>query len=294
MIPVMVVPVLRFYKKLQAMLDSVDFPVAHILIIDNGGLLEGVTCEFAERISIINMPSNLGVPTAWNLGIQLEPWAKYWLFSQDDILWQPGGLQMIHEKSASDVVTMDMVGPRPFSSFTVGEDVIRQVGLFDESYFPLLGDDFNFHKRCHLHQIKEVDISGSFIAERSATIRSMLEKSDTNQLVLIDNYVRSVFGPPEVTGWQIARRRNQGLGLAPSHPEFPDLVMDLDADYIVHNEFEEAAFNTNMDIHRAALETEKQIIAQEMKHVYEKAEKNFLLANTAESKKNLFEDGVVQ
>jgi len=37
MIPVMVVPVLNRYDLLQRMLDSIDFPVADLLIIDNGG-----------------------------------------------------------------------------------------------------------------------------------------------------------------------------------------------------------------------------------------------------------------
>lgn len=281
----MIVPVLKFYHKLQAMLDTVDFPIGHIIIIDNGENLESVTCDWAAKISIINMPSNLGVPTSWNLGVQLSPWAQYWLFSQDDILWTRGGLQMIHERSGSDVVTMDMVGARPFSSFSVGENVFRRVGMFDESYFPLLGDDFNFHKRCHLHEIKEVDISGSFIAEKSATIRSMLENGHTNRDVLADNYIRSVFGPPVNTGWQIARRRNQGLGLAPKHPDFEDIVIDLDSDYIVHNQVENEAFEQNMDVHRQHLRVALELYEQEMLTVGEKAGLNFIRAAASAQKK---------
>jgi hypothetical protein len=267
------------------MLDTVDFPIGHIIIIDNGENLESVTCDWAAKISIINMPSNLGVPTSWNLGVQLSPWAQYWLFSQDDILWTRGGLQMIHERSGSDVVTMDMVGARPFSSFSVGENVFRRVGMFDESYFPLLGDDFNFHKRCHLHEIKEVDISGSFIAEKSATIRSMLENGHTNRDVLADNYIRSVFGPPVNTGWQIARRRNQGLGLAPKHPDFEDIVIDLDSDYIVHNQVENEAFEQNMDVHRQHLRVALELYEQEMLTVGEKAGLNFIRAAASAQKK---------
>lgn len=285
MIPVMIIPVLKFYHKLQAMLDTVDFPIGHIIIIDNGENLESVTCDWAAQISIINMPSNLGVPTAWNLGVQLSPWAQYWLFSQDDILWTRGGLQMIHEKSGPEIVTMDMIGARPFSSFSVGEDVFRRVGMFDESYFPLLGDDFNFHKRCHLHSIEEVDISGSFIAEKSATIRSMLENGHTNKDVLADNYIRSVFGPPVNTGWQIARRRNQGLGLAPKHPDFDDLVIDLDSDYVVHNAVENEAFEQNIEAHREHLKVALQLYEQEMLTVGEKAGLNFIRAAASAQKK---------
>lgn len=285
MIPVMIVPVLKFYLKLQAMLDSIDFPIGHIIIIDNGEKLESAHCAMAKKVSIINMPSNLGVPTAWNLGVQLSPWAEYWLFSQDDVVWAPGGLKMVHERSGPDIVTMDMVGSRPFSSFTVGENVFRRVGMFDESYFPLLGDDFNFHKRCHLHEIQEVDISGSFIAEKSASIRSMLENGHTNKAVLADNYIRSVFGPPIVTGWQIARRRNQGLGLAPKHPDFEDIIIDLDSDYVVHNETENDAFEQNMDSHREHLRVALEIYKQEMAETSERAGLNYIRAATAQQKK---------
>lgn len=245
-IPVMIVPVLQFYDKLQVMLDGIDYPVGHIIIIDNGGKLTGVNCPLAKRISIINMPRNLGVPSAWNLGIQLEPFAKYWLFSQDDITWVSGGLARIHELSGEDILTMDMVHARPFSTFSVGEDVIRRVGLFDESYFPLLGDDFNFHKRCHAYSIREEDISGTFIAEKSATIKSMLNTGKTSHAVLIDNYLRSVYGPPQNSGWSLLRRRRQGVGLAPEPPEWFGNEIDLDSEYVVHNDHENKAFTQSI------------------------------------------------
>lgn len=251
MIPAMIVPVLRFYDKLQQMLDTIDFPIGHIIVIDNGGLCGELSCRSAGRLSVVRMPSNLGVPTSWNLGVQLEPFAEYWLFSQDDILWNPGGLERVHSVSNADVVGLGLLDARPFSSFTVGENVFRKTGLFDESYFPLIGDDFNFHKRCHFHGIDEVDISGSYRAEKSATIRSMLEKTETSQSVLVDNYVRSVYGPPLICGWKLDLRRNQGSGLAPRHQMVEEL--DLDHEYEIHNDAEERAFDLSISVHRSAM-----------------------------------------
>lgn len=42
MIPNLTVPVLNRYDLLQRMLDSIDFPIRDLLIIDNGGGLDVV------------------------------------------------------------------------------------------------------------------------------------------------------------------------------------------------------------------------------------------------------------
>jgi hypothetical protein len=245
-IPVMIVPVLKHYDKLQEMLDSIDYYITHAIIIDNGGKLKSLKCDYIEKISIINMQENIGVPTAWNLGIKLEPFARYWLFSQDDIVWVPGGLQRVDQASRADCICIDMDGPRPFSSFTVGEQVIQEVGIFDESYFPLLGDDFNFHKRCHVNQIEEINIGGTFIAEKSASIKHLLKNGDLSPDVISDNYNRSIFGPPVNSGWSLERRRWQGRKVDKGLASKGDYSF-LDYEYTIHNEIENRGFKMNID-----------------------------------------------
>lgn len=221
------------------MFATIDYPIGHAIVIDNGGSLSDLASQFVERLSIISMPDNLGVPTAWNLGIQLTPHSEYWLMSQDDVQWVPGGLAKVASQSRKDVLTMDMLGPRPFSSFTVGRDVVRTVGMFDESYFPLGGDDSNFHKRCHKHMILERDIAGTFIAEKSASIKSLVSEGTTCGAVILLNMHRSIYGDVDHEGWTLDRRRKNSK--RETRPEVTDRVMAmLDGQYQVHNKWEQA------------------------------------------------------
>jgi len=245
MIPVMIVPVLRFYEKLQSMIDSIDWPIGHLIIIDNGGRLGSLSAPTVERVSIVTMPENIGVPTAWNLGIQIEPFAPYWLMSQDDVIWTAGGLERVEAESGPDVLTLDMKGRRPFSSFTVGSSVVEKVGMFDESYFPLGGDDTNYHKRCHRYQIEERDISGTFVAENSATIKHLVSSRSASGAVILLNMNRALTSPVENEGWTLARRRRNGK--TNTTPELTTKVLNmLDGEYQVHDAFESSWFRVSM------------------------------------------------
>ena len=44
------------------MLESINYPVDNILIIDNGG--EFKTAK--ENVKVLNMPANLGLSASWN------------------------------------------------------------------------------------------------------------------------------------------------------------------------------------------------------------------------------------
>ena len=82
MLPNLIVPVLNRYDLLQRMLDSIDFPVRDMLIIDNGGELD--TVAFPKPVlnsHVLSMPSNLGVAGSWNLGIKLFPHDSVWTFA---------------------------------------------------------------------------------------------------------------------------------------------------------------------------------------------------------------------
>ncbi len=83
MIPVMVVPVLNRYDLLQRMLDSIDFPVADLLLIDNGGDVDRLRFpDFVLNSHILPLPANLGVSGSWNLGVKLFPHAPKWILHQ--------------------------------------------------------------------------------------------------------------------------------------------------------------------------------------------------------------------
>lgn len=238
----MIVPVLRGYDKLERMLNSIDYEIEHIIIIDNGNKLTNLKCNFAKELSIIRMPYNTGISIPYNIGIKLTPMAKYWLLTQNDIIWISGGLRKIHERSGPDNLCIAINTNRPFACRTIGENVIQKVGLLDESFFPAPGDDFNYHKRCHYHDINEVDISDTHEQEISATIKEMIVNNEISTDVWNDNFNRSLFGPPIDSGWLLSRRRMQEPSIINNDIEVNNLMKGLDAQYIIHNTYENIAF----------------------------------------------------
>jgi hypothetical protein len=68
MLPNLIVPVLNRYDLLQRMLDSIDFPVRDMLIIDNGGELDTVAFpkpvlnSHVEDVDMIRRADHHGVP----------------------------------------------------------------------------------------------------------------------------------------------------------------------------------------------------------------------------------------
>jgi glycosyltransferase involved in cell wall biosynthesis len=142
-IPVLSIPVLNRYDLLEESLRSVDFPIKEILIINNG-LQEYVPSRKDLNIRVLNLPSNLGMSGSWNLTIKLYPHEKYWVFTSADTYWLPGSLEYLCSISnESSLLTSD----HGFSCFSIGEDVVRQVGLFDEGFYPYLFEDDDYRER---------------------------------------------------------------------------------------------------------------------------------------------------
>ena len=138
-IPAIIIPTLNRYDLLDSMLENINYPVENILIIDNGN---GYSTD--KHVTVLNMPANLGMSASWNLGIKLYPHLNYWLFASADTIWGESSLKEIDEASGSDklVLTDDSYG-----CFSVGENVIEEVGLFDEYFYPIYFEDNDFHER---------------------------------------------------------------------------------------------------------------------------------------------------
>lgn len=143
MIPVLSIPVLNRYDLLDMNLESIDFPIKEILIINNG--LEEYTPKRKDlNIRVLNLPSNLGMAGSWNLTIKLYPHEKYWLFSSADTHWLPGSLEKFYQVSGESKMVGSSEG---FSAFSIGEDVVRKVGLFDEKFYPIYSEDDDYRER---------------------------------------------------------------------------------------------------------------------------------------------------
>ena len=150
MVPCIIIPVLNRYDLLERCIDSIDYPVEHLIIIDNGGKIAD-DCLVMPRKSIINktiildMPSNLGVATSWNLGIKMLPMYKGWILLNSDAWFMPGRLQHFWEGCDRD--SIQLAGEPPWACAWIGAGVVEDVGLFCEAYHPAYFEDNDYERR---------------------------------------------------------------------------------------------------------------------------------------------------
>jgi GT2 family glycosyltransferase len=152
MIPVMVVPVLARYELLYRMLESIDCTVDSLVIVDNGDqisrhIVSAINTDYIRRRHVLKMPSNLGVPTSWNLGIKSTPFAPWWMVANFDITWPAGALAMFAAHSQTDAVVVSGEQAE-WCAFTIGEEVVERVGFFDEGIHPAYWEDIDYQRRC--------------------------------------------------------------------------------------------------------------------------------------------------
>jgi len=207
-IPVIIIPTLNRYDLLDSMLDNINYPVDNILVIDNGN---GYKTD--KKVTVLNMPANLGMSASWNLGIKLYPHSKYWLFASADTIWGESSLKEIDETSGPDkvVLTDDAYG-----CFSVGENVIEEVGLFDEYFYPIYFEDNDFHERVSRFcpegtivttSIKTKPSSGSQTINSDSSLRNRNDETFLKNKEYYDFKAENNF---QLTNdWSLNRRRSQ-------------------------------------------------------------------------------------
>ena len=147
MIPNLIIPTLKRYDSLQKLLSSIDFPIGHVVIIDNGNMIDQLRLPAEiKELTVLTMPANLGVASSWNLGIKCFPHDSVWFMCSDDVEFEPGALEAWFEASAPDRLVTSEQWPH-YRFFSVGEDVIDRVGLFDEALHPKSFEDTDFEWR---------------------------------------------------------------------------------------------------------------------------------------------------
>ena len=148
----LIVPVLNRYDLLNRMIESIDYPVERLLIIDNGwGIHQGLEGPVSNNpnvlaMDVINIYSNLGIAPAWNLGVKNYPFEEVFYFTSNDCVFAPGTLQKLQQESAADKVTISEMWPH-WQLFSVGAKVFEACGLFDEAIFPMNFEDDEFEWR---------------------------------------------------------------------------------------------------------------------------------------------------
>jgi GT2 family glycosyltransferase len=217
MIENLIVPVLNRYDLLDRMVSSIDYPVGHLLIIDNGAsdVLEDMGIDVPACVAhttYLPMPANLGVAASWNLGIRSFPYAERWFFASNDVQFQPGALQRLSEARSEEIALSAMF---PYwQAFSLGYEAVKRLGLFDEGFFPAYFEDTDYLRRANELGVPVRKIEVPMIHDNSSTINSdprlQRENSKTfvcNQAYFSDKVARGDFG---AGSWSVERRRANG------------------------------------------------------------------------------------
>jgi GT2 family glycosyltransferase len=194
-----------------------DYPIDNLLIIDNSNSyqmpsnlkvhenLKNTKCQ------VLNMPANMGVAGSWNLGIKCFPHAPYWLISSNDNHWMPGGLKKMSELSAPDKLVMSN---QAWNGFSLGGDIVKKIGLFDENFYPAYSEDSDYMLRIQYAGLdKNIVWSTSAIYQVQASMtvhsdRKFYEKNVfTNKRNAEYRFIKSVAENPHVNCLQYDLQR---------------------------------------------------------------------------------------
>jgi GT2 family glycosyltransferase len=216
----LIVPVLNRYDLLERMLQSVDYPIGHLLIIDNGAseVMEDVEVDLpdcVEHTTYLPMPANFGVAASWNFGIKSFPYHDRWFFASNDVVFEPGALERLSE-ARGDAITLSSMIPH-WQVFCVGYEAVKRVGLFDERFFPAFCEDNDYRRRAEHFGVPIVEVDVPMIHDNSSTIGSNAIFFHRNQDTFPRNrqHLSTKINDEDFTAgnWCVERRRLNGWEL---------------------------------------------------------------------------------
>jgi len=209
MIPVLGFAVYSQFDKADRLLASIDYPVRHLVIIDNSQTQnwEPKKPESVEFFFVLRMPYGIGLIGAWNLVIKSTPYAPYWVLINDDAWFEPGALQTIAEQADPEALNFVDIIPE-WSCLVFGEGAIAKAGLYDERFYPLYFDDNDLHRRMIKAGVKEKRIPAKIHHENSSSLTGKSNENnrtyDANRKLMDKKIAEEDFSPGY---WDLTIRR---------------------------------------------------------------------------------------
>ena len=206
----LIVPVLNRYDLLQRMLNSVDVSVEHLLVIDNGPGSNLTFNENFKKVTVLDMPANLGVSGSWNLGIKSFPYAQRWFIASNDVVFEPGALERLSQARRDEIT---LTGDAPYwQAFALGDEAVNDIGLFDESLFPAYFEDNDYMRRAEFVgiNIRLVDIN--LRHDNSSTIKAGYQQKNEITYFRNQKHYQSKIDTEDYTpgNWSLEIRRVNG------------------------------------------------------------------------------------
>jgi GT2 family glycosyltransferase len=192
------------------MLDSVDVPVEHLLVIDNGTGSTLTLNENFKKVTVLDMPANLGVSGSWNLGIKSFPYAHRWFIVSNDVVFEPGALEKL-AKANRDEITLTGEAPH-WQAFALGDEAVNDIGLFDESLFPAYFEDNDYTRRAEFAGVNIRLVNLAIRHDNSSTIKAGYMDKNEKTYFKNESYYRSKIDSNDYTagGWSLEIRRANG------------------------------------------------------------------------------------
>jgi GT2 family glycosyltransferase len=214
MIENLIVPVLNRYDLLQRMLNSVDVPVDHLLIIDNGASHQTtLTLDLGDnfkKVTHLPMPANLGVSGSWNLGIKSFPYAQRWFIVSNDVVFEPGALEKLSQ-ARRDEITLTGDAPH-WQAFALGDEAVSDIGLFDESLFPAYFEDNDYSRRAEFVGVNIRLLDLKIRHDNSSTIKAGYMEKNAVTYSRNEKHYQSKMDSNDYSagGWSLDIRRENG------------------------------------------------------------------------------------
>lgn len=171
MIPVVGFATLKRFDLANRLLASIDYPVEHLVVVDNSGTAtwDPEKPAFVANMWIIRVPFGLGLVGAWNLVVKSTPYAPYWVLINDDAWFAPGALEIIERDVDPDALNFVQCEPK-WSAPIFGQGMVSKVGLYDERFYPLYYDDNDLERRVIHHGVPIKKIDALVHHENSSTL----------------------------------------------------------------------------------------------------------------------------
>lgn len=165
MIPILGIPIVNGFHWLQRLIDSIDFPIDTVVILNNNSDDTELTNNLEQlqrnnhnlninQIKICNLPGNIGVAASWNLIIKSNINSSYWLICNNDIGFTTGLLKAFYDQAQNTDIGIihgsgGDFGDGSYDIFLIKDWVVQEIGLFDENLYPAYCEDADYIMRIH-------------------------------------------------------------------------------------------------------------------------------------------------
>lgn len=179
MIPVIGFATVNRFDLADRLVKSIDYPVEHLVIIDNSGTgtYQPPENDNVTNVWVLPIPFGLGLVGAWNLIIKSTPYAPYWVLVNDDAWFAPGSLEKISQEATPETISFPNIIPH-WSCAIFGEQVVAKVGLYDERFYPLYFDDNDMERRIKHAGFEPKWIDAKVNHDNSSTVNSGFEAAN--------------------------------------------------------------------------------------------------------------------